>query len=627
MNQNKIRPGIIGIVILPFGLAVLIIAYIIGTINIEHNAHDFVRPAEALGSFTYEIEHGASNTATFPHSVKNLAPRTNVTVHVTVEPGQYECLLVKTVYTGLKLYADDQLIYECGQPGSYPAWLLDPPTMLKIVPLPDNASQLRFEYISPSQRSTMSVPAIMAGSDGSLLTWLFNKNAALLAVSIMLMFIGLVVILLTMRIWHGEKSGMAFFYLGIFSLSAGCWGFGECNATAFIVPNPIILYLMAMLGLFLMTVPLLRFALVVLEPRQPQVLKIASTLLMILVMIALGLQLLGIKSLSKTLFVFQLLEVFGLLLFFGTAVWEHFRYRNKAAKKFALPAFILFGASVIEYVNYSARFTNVLSLFFMVGTLLFTLGLGIIALQYSRDTLKEAEEKKRLAAENAALERMNQLKTDLMSTISHEARTPLAVLASYAGLVSMELQAKGENDEQISQDLDKIAFEAKRVAELIDSMKMMTLNIERSVERIPIQIGELIRQTMRLYQPILERAGVEQVIEIEEGLPPVIGNPDELTQIIFNLLQNTKNHTQKGLVIINVKSKDNSIITTIADTGSGISVDLLPHVFERGVSGTTGGSGLGLAICREIVEAHGGTIEIRSKSGEGTTVTFILPIA
>ncbi len=82
--------------------------------------------------------------------------------------------------------------------------------------------------------------------------------------------------------------------------------------------------------------------------------------------------------------------------------------------------------------------------------------------------LKELE----LTSEIDSLERMNRLKTDLMSTISHEARTPLAVLASYAGIVSMELSQKGVS-EQTAADLDKIVSEAKRVADLIDNMKRL----------------------------------------------------------------------------------------------------------------------------------------------------------
>jgi signal transduction histidine kinase len=229
-----------------------------------------------------------------------------------------------------------------------------------------------------------------------------------------------------------------------------------------------------------------------------------------------------------------------------------------------------------------------------------------------------------LSVENATLDRMNTLKSELMQTISHEARTPLAVLASYAGLVSVELRSRGVGRE-ITGDLEKIEYEARRVADLIDSMKKLTLAQEEGVRRMPLDVGEIVRQTARLYQPILERGGVRLEFDLPDDLSPVLGNPEELTQILFNLLQNARNHTERGRIHILVRQDADVIIVTVADTGAGIAPEMLPRVFERGVSGMEGGSGVGLAVCRELVEAHEGTINIQSEPGRGTTVTLTMP--
>jgi signal transduction histidine kinase len=251
----------------------------------------------------------------------------------------------------------------------------------------------------------------------------------------------------------------------------------------------------------------------------------------------------------------------------------------------------------------------------------------VLSVEYAQTerAMWDAREKERqLASENAALDRVSRLKTELMSTISHEARTPLAVLAGYAGLVSMELKDKGV-DIQTAADLDKIAFEAKRVAELIDGMKQLTLRNEGTARRIPLDFPEIIRQTAGLYRPILERSGVALHLRIEENLPPVYGSPEELTQVVFNLLQNAKNHTPSGEVVVSVGQNEDFISARVADTGCGIVPELLPHIFERGISGG-GGSGLGLAICKEIVEGHGGRIDAMSEPQKGTTITFTLPL-
>jgi len=241
---------------------------------------------------------------------------------------------------------------------------------------------------------------------------------------------------------------------------------------------------------------------------------------------------------------------------------------------------------------------------------------------------KHAEtEQAMLAAREKArqLASTNEWKEKLLATISHEARTPLAVLSSYASLVAIELRDKGM-DRQTTADLDKISFEAKRVANLIDSMKRMTFSNQKTEERIVLDLGDVVRQTARLYIPILERTGVELIIQSEENLPMIFGNPAELTQVLFNLLQNTKNHTTSGSVTVSVKRDENSVATYITDTGCGIPTDILPDILKRGVKGNNTGSGIGLAICKEIIESHSGTIQIDSEIGKGTTVTVVFPI-
>jgi len=196
------------------------------------------------------------------------------------------------------------------------------------------------------------------------------------------------------------------------------------------------------------------------------------------------------------------------------------------------------------------------------------------------------------------------------------------VLASYASLVALEMREKS-TDSQITDDLDKIAFEAKRIANLIDSMKSMSFPKTQKTE---LNIGELSEQTARLYHPILKRAGINLAADIPAHLPPVFGSPDELTQVIFNLFQNAKNNTTIGEIAIKLSIVHENLQIVISDTGQGIVQEKLTNIFERGVTGEDGGSGIGLALCKEIIEDHKGEISIESELGKGTTVTFSLPI-
>ena len=264
-----------------------------------------------------------------------------------------------------------------------------------------------------------------------------------------------------------------------------------------------------------------------------------------------------------------------------------------------------------------------------------------LALEFFRtesELLLTKMREKELSETNAMMDRVNKLKSDVISTISHESRTPLAVLASYAGLVSMELKSKGV-DEQIAADLDTIAFEAERIANLIEGMKQLSQQNEITAKRTLLDVGDIIQQTVRLYRHIILRGNVQVETHISGDAFPVYGNPEELAQVLFNLLQNAKNYTENGTITIRAEITNNNysystfnsqfVTVTVTDTGSGIAPELLPHVFERGVTDGSGGTGLGLALCKEIIENHGG--EIRVESGEmrvesGTRVVFTLPV-
>lgn len=244
-----------------------------------------------------------------------------------------------------------------------------------------------------------------------------------------------------------------------------------------------------------------------------------------------------------------------------------------------------------------------------------------------RQVEKAREREQFLAAENAALDRINVLKTDLMSTVSHELKTPLAVMMGYAQLVAKEMRLAGAS-EQSTADMDAIASEAGRMAGLVDELQGMSLrSLQRPLEGF-VSLAPIIGQVARLYAPILERKHNSLLVEIEEALPPVRGSEAELTQVLFNLLSNADKHTEHGQVSIcaALDKPAGEVTLCVSDTGTGMQPELILHVFQRGLSGDESGAGLGLAICKEIIGACDGSIHIDSKPGQGTMVTILLPI-
>ncbi len=158
-------------------------------------------------------------------------------------------------------------------------------------------------------------------------------------------------------------------------------------------------------------------------------------------------------------------------------------------------------------------------------------------------------------------------------------------------------------------------------AEMEDFIQV-TMNVTDSAKRIKLDVGEVIQQVAALYRPALERNGVTLNTDIDTELA-VYGNPEELTQVLFNILQNSKEHTQSGCITISAVRENGTITITVTDTGSGLPPEILPRAFERGVTGKDGGTGIGLAICKDIMDAHSGTIRI-ANGDCGAVVTLTL---
>jgi signal transduction histidine kinase len=122
-------------------------------------------------------------------------------------------------------------------------------------------------------------------------------------------------------------------------------------------------------------------------------------------------------------------------------------------------------------------------------------------------------------------------------------------------------------------------------------------------------------------------------LEIAENLPKVQADEQRIVQVLFNLMSNALRHTPAGgTITISTELRDGRVLISVRDTGTGISLEDLPHVFERfyradrSRARSTGGSGLGLTIAKQIVEAHGGQIWAQSWLGAGSTFTFSLPL-
>lgn len=234
---------------------------------------------------------------------------------------------------------------------------------------------------------------------------------------------------------------------------------------------------------------------------------------------------------------------------------------------------------------------------------------------------KEAEQT--LTLEKAALEDLNRMKTEFWGNASHEMRTPLTVISVNVQTVA-ELLQDSENtvkDGDATELLQNAQNEIMRLTRMVSGMLSLSFLREKT-DKQTVDFSTLLRSSADIFFLHLNKQGNLLKTDIADGLT-VFGNADLLAQVLANLLQNAAAYTKQGEITLQAKKKGHEISVTMQDTGTGISPELLPHVFERGVS--TGGTGFGLYLCRTVVESHGGRIWIESAPGGGTLAAFVLP--
>jgi len=230
-----------------------------------------------------------------------------------------------------------------------------------------------------------------------------------------------------------------------------------------------------------------------------------------------------------------------------------------------------------------------------------------------------------LVAENAALDSLSRMKTEFLGNLSHEIKTPLTVILSDIQRIGREVRKHGFENERVGESIIRAHDEIMRVARLTDSAIKMAAMQEYHDKMDFLNAASLFKTGAEGYRSIIEKQGNTLSISVQENLPCIYGSADQLIGVLSNLLTNANNHTKSGKLSVIIKAKEQFIAVTVKDTGAGISQEMLPQIFNRGVSGS-GSTGMGLAICKNTVESHGGTIVINSEIGKGTEIVFTIPI-
>jgi len=181
------------------------------------------------------------------------------------------------------------------------------------------------------------------------------------------------------------------------------------------------------------------------------------------------------------------------------------------------------------------------------------------------------------------------------------------------------------DSETIHKSLQKAQNEILRLARITENALRISAMQESREKMQKLDTVKFFTASAEMYRGVIQNNSNTLVIHAPESLPGIYGNADQLNQVVANLLSNANKHTRNGAIELRIESTQLYLSISVHDTGSGIPDDIFPEIFERGVSGSDG-TGMGLAICKNIIETHSGTINITSRQGKGTTVTFTVPV-
>lgn len=531
---------------------------------------------------------------TLPLTLGRLSPRTPLTLTAEIWPVSGDYLYVKTVYAPLRVYAGEELIFSYGQPGSYPDFLLDPPTKTALVHLPDTGGpvSLRMEYLSPTQRSSLTLSPALLGSSDAILRELVGQMGFSLFLSFALLALGLLLFQVALVLTRFESTGSAYFWLGMFCVCVGCWVLGECNLTGVLINAPVILYLLAFLGLFTLAIPMLKLGCIVLDLRRESLclLRGITLALEFCCVAAILLQLAGLAAFSRTMYVFHVLAPLSLCVFAAVLLRESILYHNRMTRRFLAPTAVLAVFALLEVGNYYLfRLPVQKSFFFQIGVLIFAVIVGVIGGYFVRDAFL-------LRAENSVMQRQIQIQKEqhqlLLRTEENAKKLRHSIKHHLAAIRVLLLNREYET----------------ALSDVNTLLNDLSADVSGRLCSNP-----LVNATALHYQAVARQAGADVSILLD--IPGDTGCvPDgDLCVIIGDLLENA---------VAACRDVDHPFLKMRSRCADGIltvTMDNSCSRIRRGADGsflsTREGGGLGLSVITALAKKHGGGSRFETRDG------------
>jgi signal transduction histidine kinase len=227
---------------------------------------------------------------------------------------------------------------------------------------------------------------------------------------------------------------------------------------------------------------------------------------------------------------------------------------------------------------------------------------------------------------------LSRLKSDFVANVSHELKTPLALIRLFAETLELRRVPSEEKAQQYYRVINK---ESQRLTQLINNiLDFSRIEAGRKEYRFrPTDVGAVVGEVVEAYRFPIEQQGFELDVSIADDLPEIVVDPEALSQALLNLVNNAiKYSADRKYLGLDVRQEGDRVVISVTDHGVGIPKAEQHRIFEKfyrvedTLIHTTKGSGLGLALVQHIMDAHGGSVELTSAPGEGSTFRLLLPL-
>jgi signal transduction histidine kinase len=225
----------------------------------------------------------------------------------------------------------------------------------------------------------------------------------------------------------------------------------------------------------------------------------------------------------------------------------------------------------------------------------------------------------------------------LADGLAHEIKNPLSTMSINLTLLQEDWErAAASRNPSAPEHTPREQRSLKRIRTLQREVQRLEHVLEEflhyarggEVNRRPEDIARIVQELLDFVEPEDERAGIRHHVDLPVGLPLVLADESQIKQAVLNLLVNARQAMPEGgELLVRVRRVRNDVEISVTDTGIGMSPEKLERCFEEYWSDKKGGTGLGLATVRRIIEEHGGSVEVLSEAGRGSSFSIYLPLA